>query len=134
MNARWQLRGRIATVVLAIMGWLMLANAASSFATGSLLEGGIELLVGLSLVTLIIDGRVARFFEGRAMPVMTQVVLFLVILVVVYGGIQDLAVSDTRVLNDLYFPGVISLVRGLGAFLLAALLLWELLRSIRQQV
>jgi len=133
MYVKRQFRGRIAAVILAIMGWIMLANAASSFATGSPLEGGIEVLVGMSLVAFIVDGRVARFLEGRAMPLMTHVVLFLIVLVVIYGGVQDLVVSDTRVLNELYLPGVISLVRGLGAFLLAALLLWELLRGMRRR-
>jgi len=117
---------RLLTLLLIILVWFGLGNAAFSFALGETVGGAIELAISLGLIGIAIDGRVIRLLEGRRLNNISLLVFALAALVLFYDGVESLRFNETKLLGDIYLPGVITIVRAAGEFLLAAALVWEL--------
>jgi len=56
---------RLLMLLLIILIWFGLGNAAFSFAIGKVVGGAIEFAVSLALIALAVEGRVVRLLEGR---------------------------------------------------------------------
>lgn len=132
MNKERALSRRLILVVMLILIWVIVWNSIFAIATGQLLVGVVGGVVGLALIGMSIEGSVMRKLEGREVPDLALLMLGLIVLVLVYGEIRDLTINDLEFLGEFYLPGLIALIRILGSFGLAALLIWETIKLIRQ--
>ena len=132
MNKERVLSRRLILVVMLILIWVIVWNSIFAIATGQLLVGVVGGVVGLALIGMSIEGSVMRKLEGREVPDLALLMLGLIVLVLVYGEIRDLMINDLEFLGEFYLPGLIALIRILGSFGLAALLIWETIKLIRQ--
>lgn len=132
MNGKRLVSKRLLLIVLWILIWLIVWNSIFAVATGQILVGTIGGVVGLALIGIGVDGRVIRTLEGRELPNLSLLMFGLIILVLMYGEIRDLMINDLEVLGEFYLPGLIALIRILGSFILAALLIWEMVQLMRQ--
>ena len=96
------------------------------------MAGSVELAITLLLIAVIVEGRLVRFLEGRPIPAAGFIIFLLLVAVLIYDGVQGLFFNELTLLGSIYLPGVISLVGGIGSFVLAGTLLWEVVRLIRQ--
>lgn len=115
-----------------ILIWVIVWNSIFAITTGQLLVGIVGGVVGLALIGMAIEGSVMRKLEGREVPDLALLMLGLIILVLVYGEIRDLIINDLEFLGEFYLPGLIALIRILGSFGLAALLIWETFKLMRK--
>jgi len=132
MNKERALSRRLILVVMLILIWVIVWNSIFAIATGQLLVGVVGSVVGLGLIGMSIKGSVMRKLEGREVPDLALLMLGLIVLVLVYGEIRDLMINDLEFLGEFYLPGLIALIRILGSLGLAALLIWETIKLIRQ--
>jgi len=132
MNNKRALSNRLIAIVMLILIWVIVWNSIFAITTGQLLVGIVGGVVGLALIGMAIEGSVMRKLEGREVPDLALLMLGLIILVLVYGEIRDLIINDLEFLGEFYLPGLIALIRILGSFGLAALLIWETFKLMRK--
>lgn len=132
MNNKRALSNRLIAIVMLILIWVIVWNSIFAITTGQLLVGIVGGVVGLALIGMAIEGSVMRKLEGREVPDLALLMLGLIILVLVYGEIRDLIINDLEFLGEFYLPGLVALIRILGSFGLAALLIWETFKLMRK--
>ncbi|MCH8875240.1 MAG: hypothetical protein IIA89_00270 [Chloroflexi bacterium] len=132
MNNKRALSNRLIAIVMLILIWVIVWNSIFAITTGQLLVGIVGGVVGLALIGMAIEGSIMRKLEGREVPDLALLMLGLIILVLVYGEIRDLIINDLEFLGEFYLPGLIALIRILGSFGLAALLIWETFKLMRK--
>ena len=132
MNNKRALSNRLIAIVMLILIWVIVWNSIFAITTGQLLVGIVGGVVGLALIGMAIEGSFMRKLEGREVPDLALLMLGLIILVLVYGEIRDLIINDLEFLGEFYLPGLIALIRILGSFGLAALLIWETFKLMRK--
>lgn len=132
MNNKRALSNRLIAIVMLILIWVIVWNSIFAITTGQLLVGIVGGVVGLALIGMAIKSSVMRKLEGREVPDLALLMLGLIILVLVYGEIRDLIINDLEFLGEFYLPGLIALIRILGSFGLAALLIWETFKLMRK--
>lgn len=132
MNNKRALSNRLIGIVMLILIWVIVWNSIFAITTGQLLVGIVGGVVGLALIGMAIEGSIMRKLEGREVPDLALLMLGLIILVLVYGEIRDLIINDLEFLGEFYLPGLIALIRILGSFGLAALLIWETSKLMRK--
>jgi len=132
MNGKRIVSRRLLSVVWWILVWLIVWNSIFAVATGQMLVGAIGGVVGLAMIGVGVDGRVIRKLEGRELPNLSLLMFSLIIVVLIYGEVRDLMINELEFLGEFYLPGLISLVRIIGSFVLAALLIWESVKLLRQ--
>lgn len=133
MEAKKAFPRRIGTILLAILSWIVIWNAAFALATGQSLAGILGVAVGLILFVAIINGRLVGYLEGRHVPFLVFPFLILIVLILGIGEIQDLLINELFLLGAFYLPGLIALIRIIGSFVLLALLVWEVVKLARQE-
>ena len=116
---------RLLMLLLIILIWFGLGNAAFSFAIGKVVGGAIEFAVSLALIALAVEGRVVRLLEGRRLNSLSLLVFAVAALVLVFDGVESLRFNETSLLGEVYLPGIITIVREAGEFVLASVLIWE---------
>ncbi|HLC06429.1 MAG TPA: hypothetical protein VJK02_25635 [Anaerolineales bacterium] len=116
---------RLLMLLLIILIWFGLGNAAFSFAIGKVVGGAIEFAVSLALIALAVEGRVVRLLEGRRLNSLSLLVFAVAALVLVFDGVESLRFNETSLLGEVYLPGIITIVRAAGEFVLASVLIWE---------
>src|SRR3990172_3586815 len=116
---------RLLMLLLIILIWFGLGNAAFSFAIGKVVGGAIEFAVSLALIALAVEGRVVRLLEGRRLNSLSLLVFAVAALVLVFDGVESLRFNETSLLGEVYLPGIITIVRAAGQFVLASVLIWE---------
>lgn len=119
---------RLLMLLLIILIWFGLGNAAFSFAIGKVVGGAIELAVSLALIALAVEGRVVRQLEGRRLNSLSLLVFALAALVLVYDGVESLRFNEISLLGEVYLPGIITIIRAVGEFVLGGVLIWETAR------
>ena len=132
MNNKRALSNRLIAIVMLILIWVIVWNSIFAITTGQLLVGIVGGVVSLALIGMAIEGSIMRKLEGREVPDLALLMLGLIILVLVYGEIRDLIINDLEFLGEFYLPGLIALIRILGSFGLAALLIWETFKLMRK--
>lgn len=128
MDAKRAFPRRIATILLVMLTWLIVWNAAFSFATGQTLSGILGAIAGLILLVAMINGRLVGYLEDRPVPFLVFPLLILIILIYGVGEIQDLLLNDLFLLGEFYLPGFIALIRIIGSLALVAFLVWEVVK------
>ena len=106
-----------------VLIWWSLGTAALSFSLGRYVRGSIEIIVAVSLLYLVIDGRILNILEERQTnpyPVLisSAVVLYLTIEAVW----TDFSSSDLYILGKLQIFSLISYIQAAGLILLGAFL------------
>ena len=132
MNNKRALSNRLIAIVMLILIWVIVWNSIFAITTGQLLVGIVGGVVGLALIGMAIEGSIMRKLEGREVPDLALLMLGLIILVLVYGEIRDLIINDLEFLGEFYLHGLIALIRILGSFGLAELLIWETFKLMRK--
>lgn len=123
---------RLFQITLLLLSWFTFGLAGFSFSIDKPEEGIIELLGLMTLMIVLIDGRILRRLSERATSGKFLVGVYAIIVVNVYGAVQDFRIMDPILLGELYIPGIIVYVRAVGTILLAAILLWETIAVTRQ--
>jgi len=116
---------RLLMLLLIILIWFGLGNAAFSFAIGKVVGGAIEFAVSLALIALAVEGRVPDKHAGRRLNSLSLLVFAVAALVLVFDGVESLRFNETSLLGEVYLPGIITIVRAAGEFVLASVLIWE---------
>jgi len=79
----------------------------------------------IALIALAVEGRVVRLLEGRRLNSLSLLVFAVAALVLVFDGVESLRFNETSLLGEVYLPGIITIVRAAGEFVLASVLIWE---------
>ncbi len=132
MDNKRILSRRLVLLVLGMLIWLAIWNSLFAFVTDQILIAAIGGIVGLVLIGVAVEGSLPRRFQGREMPNLSLIILVLIILVLVYGEIQDLTINSIEEQGEFYLPGLVALIRIVGSIILAALLTWETVNLLRQ--
>jgi len=119
-------------ITILMLIWFSIGITGSSFAIGNFILGTITLVTAGILVIILIDGRLFDKLRGRPMPGRSLLGFYVVIAVLVRGSIRELQLNDIFVLDELYLPSLIGAIQAVGAFILAAILLWETIALTRQ--
>lgn len=116
---------RILVLILLMLVWTMVLNAASAFSTGDQLEGVLEAIVAVVLIAVLVDGRVSAALAGRPINKTVIPILILIEFVILYGELPRLFGNEITVQGEVYLPGFLTLIHSIGSVLLAFLLGWE---------
>ncbi len=112
--------------------WLAIWNSIFAIATNQILIGAVSGIIGFGLLSVMLEGSIPRRNEGREVPNLSLIILFLIVVILVYGEVQDLTINSLELLGEFYLPGLLALIRIVGSLIFAMLLTWETINLVRR--
>lgn len=117
---------RLTWLVAVAIIWFLIGSSVFALATDDISGGAVGLVIVVLIVALLVEGRIIRLLEGRSLQTMALVYGAILVLLLAYFAIRDLQINELTLLDRIYVPGVVALVRDIGSLILATAISWEL--------